>query len=535
MYVLGEQWEDGYLDYHRNEGELRIQVRFWCPIRTLRDVYVEQPRSLRRVFNYVREVGVISVIRKIRSRMAERVRNARVLAIGAGTIVEGDGVGSAVVFVAPCHPRCVERVVLTPDWTANAPSDLAGRIRDGRGLTVIERGDLDRETAFDGLEGFSEFSGRCPPDQLRAALERAKELLSTDTAGSMRTLEMPDDSAIREHRSASPERSSAKSTHTHRAAIFGLGHYAKTCIVPFVPKAIDIAAIHEIDPTQIGRQPAIATVYDTSPTLREDERFDIVFAAGYHHTHAPLAVNVLKQGGAAVIEKPMATTQTQLDELMSAIESGTGRAYAGFHMRYSPLWRTARADLAVPEGDAIHYDCIVFEIPLGRLHWYNWPSSGSRLISNGCHWFDHFLFMNRYSLPTRYRAWRGGNKDLHCSVELENGAVMSMVLTDHGSTRIGVQDHVQLRANGVTVRVDHNSRYFSEDGLRVIRRKRFNRSRLYGMMYSEICRRILAGEPGDAPDSIRVTTQLMLDLEQQLEEGASPSDVRTSKPVATVR
>ncbi|MCB9853098.1 MAG: Gfo/Idh/MocA family oxidoreductase [Phycisphaerales bacterium] len=532
MYVLAEQWEDGYLDYHRDDGELRIQVRFWCPIRTLRDVYVEQPRSLRRVLNYVREVGVISVVRKIRSRMAERVRNARVLAIGAGIVVEGDGVGNAVVFIAPCHPRSVERIVLRPEWTANAGSDLAERVRNAKGVSTVELRDPDRDSAFEGLEGYNEFSGRRAPVQLRDALDRAKALLATAAPDSLQTISTVADSAICEQRSVgSPAHSSTGSL---RAAIFGLGHYAKTCIVPFVPKGIDIASIHEIDPTQIGRQPAIAAEYDTCPTLRASERYDIVFAAGYHHTHAPLAVEVLEAGGAAVIEKPMATTQAQLDSLMAAIGAGTGRAYAGFHMRYSPLWRMAREDLNVPEGEPIHYDCIVFEIPLGRLHWYNWPSSGSRLISNGCHWFDHFLFMNRYSKPMRYHAWRGGNNDLHCSVELENGAVMSMVLTDHGSTRIGVQDHVQLRANGVTVRVDHNSRYFSEDGLRIIRRRRFNRSRLYGMMYSEICRRILAGEPGDDPESIRVTTQLMLDLEQQLVDKAASTRALPRGAAATV-
>jgi hypothetical protein len=70
-----------------------------------------------RVWNFTRAVGLRAVARKILSRRAESLRNRRVVAVGLGEIVEiGDqacpAIGTQVIFSAPSHPRCVERVAV---------------------------------------------------------------------------------------------------------------------------------------------------------------------------------------------------------------------------------------------------------------------------------------------------------------------------------------------------------------------------------------------------------------------------------------
>ena len=272
--------------------------------------------------------------------------------------------------------------------------------------------------------------------------------------------------------------------------------------------------IHEIEPTQIGLHRADGPVYDSSDLVRPQEHYDVYLIAGYHHTHADLAVRALCQSGWAVVEKPIVTTRAQLDRLLAALEGHPGRFCAGFHMRYNPLWPLARADLQLEPGQPVNYHCIVFEVPLKRRHWYNWPNSRSRIVCNGCHWLDHFLFMNDYGAPRRWDLWKARNGDMHASVELENGAAMSMSLTDHGSRRIGVQDHIQLRANGITVRVDNGGRYVSEDRFRIIRRKRINKMITAHRMYQTISAGIMAGGPGDSLESVRCSAELMLALDE---------------------
>ena len=77
-------------------------------------------------------------------------------------------------------------------------------------------------------------------------------------------------------------------------------------------------------------------------------------------------------------------------------------------------------------------------------------------------------------------------------VELENGAVFGMHLTHEGSERIGLHDHIELRANGRTITVDTSSKYVAEDPNRIIRKKRTNRTLTYQRMYESISKRILA-------------------------------------------
>jgi hypothetical protein len=175
----------------------------------------------------------------------------------------------------------------------------------------------------------------------------------------------------------------------------------------------------------------------------------------------------------------------------------------------------ARADLGIRSGDRVDMHSMVYEIPLPVLHWYNWPSSGSRLISNGCHWLDYFLFVNDYApvVERDVRAMR--DRDLAVFVGLENGAQLAMSLTETGSQRLGVRDVTDLRAGDVTVRLIDATYYEAESSSRILRRKRVNPMDAYAIMYDSICRRVAAGESGDPAESLR-STDLMLDLEEEL-------------------
>ncbi|TWT40904.1 putative oxidoreductase YteT precursor [Phycisphaerae bacterium RAS1] len=569
MFILGNDWQDGYLDPHSTAGDVRIAVRFWQPLEALRDVFLEQPRSVRRVLNYVREVGIREVLKKIRSRLAETLRDQRVIAIGAGEVLEADESspfrpGAPVAFVAPCHPPSVERVCLPEFCVAALDAEVAGRLaKSGVVLLAAQYAGPDaknvpaeggrateagggRATAPDwsAVAGWNRFSGSDIAERAQALLEWAGLHLARFSITGARELPLTAPSAIRERSHPVEPRSTAS------AVLFGLGNYAKTCILPNLDPRVRVRCIHEIDPTQIGAVkcdprlqprragdvnpplgaagsghtaagseggPGAGVAHDTCPVFRDREEYDICIIAGYHHTHAPLAVEALRRGATVISEKPLVTTRAELNALLGAMEQHPGRYHACFHMRYNPLWKLAREDLRSARGDPIHYSCIVFEVPLVKRHWYNWPASCSRIVSNGCHWLDHFLFMNDFNRPTRTHLWRASNDDVHVSVELQNGAVFSMVLTDKGSRRIGVQDHIQLRAGEVTVRVDNGSRYESEERFRVIRRKRINKMTSFRTLYGTVSRKALAGEPGDALESTQRSCELMLELEEQFQ------------------
>jgi hypothetical protein len=205
-----------------------------------------------------------------------------------------------------------------------------------------------------------------------------------------------------------------------------------------------------------------------------------------------------------------------------------GGLFACFHKRYSPFNDYAWPDLECEAGDPINYHCVVYEVPLPELHWYRWPNSKSRLISNGCHWLDHFSFLNRYCKVKSMSVEQAPDDTISCSVTLENGAYFTMVLTDTGSQPIGLQEYIELRAGAVTVKIVNNAKYLAEDSSRVFRRARINKTSPYRLMYRSIAAQIEAGDVGDSLASVRISCGLILDLEDRLGRGTLESRMPAS-------
>ena len=123
------------------------------------------------------------------------------------------------------------------------------------------------------------------------------------------------------------------------------------------------------------------------------------------------------------------------------------------------LFVTRRSALQIP------LICIVLFMRFhSKHHWYNWPNSGSRLVSNGCHWLDYFMFLNSYSAVVDIKnGFRRDDTITGVQVKLENGAYFSMSLTDNGSQRLGVRDYIELERQEKTFTMIDGDRYSAED------------------------------------------------------------------------
>lgn len=519
-------WTDDFLDYHRPRDSYRIGVARWVRLGPVDGMYFVRPASPLLVLNYLRVLGLRETLRKVASRRAERARNEKYVACGVGTVLEApDGaaraVGSLVRFVAPRHPRCVERLVLPPALVWDASPD------DTVDATVIRATDAPASDCWwNAIAGWDADSGE-PLDlvHLRAVRRRADELLrSIDWSGTSR-LERGPHGAPRERSATTP----GEAAHGDRRAILvGYGNYAKTVVLPSLPKGIRTVAVHEIDPMQHPRDGGDRVTWDTAPAPRDDLPHDLVIVAGFHHSHADIAAQALRAGRDVLVEKPLAVDRRQLRDVVDAMSATRGRLFAGFQKRYSPLNALTRHDLEAPAGTPLSYHCIVYEVPLPPRHWYRWPRSGSALVSNGCHWIDHFLYLNDFPAVRDAVVSLATDHALAVTLQADSGAVFSMVLTSQGSDRLGVREHVEIRAGRRTVTIDDARFYRAESSSRVVRSTRIGRLTPYRAMYREIGRRILVGEAGDDVRSVQRSVEAVLRLEEQVQQarrrpaGASP-------------
>lgn len=496
-----EAWRDP-------ERGVRLATCSLVSLNSIEDQYIERPHSLRLVWHYVCRIGPVAVLRKIRSRMTENVRNRKIAAFGVGKVLDKPqdsllAIGQHVYFFAPNHPEGREQMTV-----------------DARFILPVEKEvGVDRSAVpevppeLEAYVGWSPFSGvEVMEDAVRQGLGKlaASRLVAQDCSKAGESQSIARERFRKGVSEAKHDRPSA--------VIFGLGNYAKTQIVPQVRRHLSLACVHEVDPDQLEPAKRWGVDLDTSPLPHGDECYDAWFISGYHHTHAEIAYRALQDNAYAVIEKPLATCWKDFAYLKKAVEGNSySKLFSCFQKRYSQLNGWARSDLNVVLGEPVDMQAIVFEIPLPRLHWYNWPNSGSRLISNGCHWLDYFLFMNGYSAVEERLVWPSRGSDLMAFARLENGATLSLTLTDTGSSRLGVRDLIDLRAGDRTVRMTDATYYEAESSTRVLRRNRVNPMDAYGRMYESICRKIVRGDAGDDLVSLQ-STELMLQLEDDLRE-----------------
>lgn len=498
MRVLeGFTWRAEVPDYTPAPGDIGLAVRRWLTIAPVEGLYFVRPRSPRMVLNYLRELGPREVWRKVRSRRAERARNAKFVSAGIGVAWDG----AVHLFVAPTHPQAVDTIALPASAMRRldilAPTDLR-----------TAKWPKPCPPPLAALAGWSPHSGESTPiSGWNDALDAAHDLISRTDWGAV-----PAISPV----AAQPH---AIAPVSGRGVLYGYGNYAKLYVVPNVSGRIPIDLICEIDPLQIPPGRSAHPRWSTRDRPHPDDRFDAWFIAGYHHSHTAIAAHALLQGSAAVVEKPLAVDQVQLDMLLGAFDSGVGgRLFAGYHKRYSALTAQALDDLCAAPGAPIDYHCTVYEVPLPPRHWYLWPNSHSRIVSNGCHWLDHFLFVNGYAAVQGIDVTAARSGTIDCNVELANGAFFTMALTEHGSERLGVRDHIELRHGPVTVTIDDGSHYRAESSERIIRTRRVNKAASYVAMYRSIAAAIVSGDPGDSRSSIAVGSQLVIDVETRLRE-----------------
>ena len=521
MHVLiNNKWTDGFLDYYHGSGDCLIEIAVWKNLERLEGLYFERPKSLRMLWNYLRDIGPRHTLRKALSRSQESYRNDKYAACGIGYVRElskgsASAAGQAVVFLAPCHPRVAERIVLPAELVKQVdPSGLSFLPKQGL-LCQTKLGEqADAEQWWQPIRSWSPHSGiDLSPLECSGLLDRALESLKHTNWRTAIRLRSRRQSVVQTRVTMGRPADIRKKS----AVLFGYGNYAKTIILPNVRKYLDVRCVHEIDPLQIPLNRNAQCGWDTAPQASVDEKYEVSLIAGFHYTHVPLAIQALQQDACVIVEKPIAVDKAQMAALLEVMSRSRGKIFCGFHKRYSPFNALAREDLHLQLGEPVSYHCIVYEAPLPPDHWYRWPNSRSRLITNGCHWIDHFLFLNGYPEATAWDLTLAPDRSaVNCSIVLANRAFFTMVMTYDGSQRIGPQDYVELRRNGSTVRIVNETLYLAEAKHRILRRRKVNKMRSYEQMYQDICRQIILNGAGDSAASVKGAVELGVRLEERL-------------------
>jgi predicted dehydrogenase len=221
----------------------------------------------------------------------------------------------------------------------------------------------------------------------------------------------------------------------------GAGSYASSMLLPYLARLSTASLAHvattkSLSAVNAQRKFGFTTASTDADSVFEDRSLDAIFIVTRHATHAGLVCRALETGKAVFVEKPLALTSEEADQIAEVVEkTGNDRLMVGFNRRFAPLLRAMKKDFGAAAGtSATRY--LVNAGPLAKDSWYlNEEAEGSRFTGEGGHFIDTLSWWADSPAAEVY-AVRGPEKgDVQATLRFANGATGTIAYLTGGSVR----------------------------------------------------------------------------------------------------
>ncbi len=240
----------------------------------------------------------------------------------------------------------------------------------------------------------------------------------------------------------------------------GAGNYASSMLLPHLAKLpaanlAHVATTKSLSAVNAQKKFGFTTASTDSESVFEDESLDAIFIVTRHATHAKLVCRALATGKAVFVEKPLALTREETDQIAEAVdETGNDRLMVGFNRRFAPLLIAMRKDFgAVAATASTRY--LVNAGPLAKDSWYlNEEAEGSRFTGEGGHFIDTLAWWAD-SLVEEVYAVRGPEQgDVQATFRFANGASGTIAYLTGGNARFP-KETMDVTGGGRSARLDN--------------------------------------------------------------------------------
>lgn len=192
-------------------------------------------------------------------------------------------------------------------------------------------------------------------------------------------------------------RSASRPESKVRVGLIGAGGYARGMLLPhFKTTGVDFRSITTasgVTANNVAKEFGFETCVSSADEVINDESVNLVVIATPHYTHADLARRALENNKNVFVEKPLALNDGELEGVLSAAASSTGRLMVGFNRRFSPAAMQARDFFAGRQAPL----SILYRVNGGRVPRETWVQDpiqgGGRIIGEVCHFVDLMQFL----------------------------------------------------------------------------------------------------------------------------------------------
>ncbi len=291
--------------------------------------------------------------------------------------------------------------------------------------------------------------------------------------------------------------------------IIGAGNFVKSIIIPFIKGTNKYNFIGICD--RVGTASAyLAKRYKFSYATTDykkiinDESINLVIVATSHSSHAKLIEESMKAGKDVYCEKPPAVNRKEMEQLIKTIKQTGRRLYIGYNRRFSPHMTKIKGILNnVQKPYHIEYRMNAGFIP--KDHWANSKSEGGRIIGEGCHIFDLFMYLInspikdvKWSQPTGNRENIAFENEATVTFMYEDGSVATLIYTALGTTNYP-KETMTVFAGGNVIEMNNyrKTKFYTNDKI-----KEFNTNSVekgFKEAYKELGKSIIEGRAFPIP------------------------------------
>jgi predicted dehydrogenase/threonine dehydrogenase-like Zn-dependent dehydrogenase len=175
--------------------------------------------------------------------------------------------------------------------------------------------------------------------------------------------------------------------------IIGAGNYTSATMLPLLKnhRIKYVASAQGFSAAHLAKKYKIAFATTDYQQILQDPEVDLVIIATRHHLHASMAIDALNAAKHVFVEKPLAISAEQLDEIINKYYNGQKTLTVGFNRRFSPHLRKMKALLGAAMMN------VVITVNAGFFPKDSWVHDlkigGGRIIGEACHFIDLVVFL----------------------------------------------------------------------------------------------------------------------------------------------
>lgn len=249
---------------------------------------------------------------------------------------------------------------------------------------------------------------------------RAYEVLSTDKSALGIILTYGHDVTARYVREVTLASETPEPAGKPVVGFVGAGNYASRMLIPAFKAAG--AQLHKIcsaggtNAVVHGKRTGFAKASSDTNALIADPAINTVAIVTRHNSHARFTAQALRAGKHVFVEKPLAITQEELEQVQAAHQESGKHLMVGFNRRFAPQVQTMKRLL----GAVTAPKSFVMVMNAGAIpadHWTQDPATGGgRIIGEACHYIDLMRFLADAPI-TSVQARRMGDTDAEAVTE----------------------------------------------------------------------------------------------------------------------